>query len=621
MTRSTLRASSLTAALATLLTLYPVFLPAQSNDSEFSRHYQAARNAQAAGDLDLAVREYQAVIQLQPGLAEARVNLALVLYLQANYEASARSMEKALSLKPGVRGADLFLGIDYAKLGQSRQAVMCLRRAVAQEPNNKQAQTWLGSALWDAGQENESVIELRDAARLFRGDPDILFLLGQAYRNLANEEMERVLAVVGTPLYHQACGDIYREQQAWAQAIGHYQRALERDPQWVGAHLGLAEVWLQQGKLDQASSELALERGDGVIVDALSAEIAVRQGDAGKAVGFLKQAIEKDAVATANSLGFPPLPFADDAPLDENAKSQYRLSANSLRNMPSSPARHLALAVVDMRLGLVDESATAWEHYRALATTPVAAGDAYERARRAFERHDFESARTQLLPMLASRPREAQLHYLLARTNRSLSLALLADMLSASPDSPRTHQLMGQTLAERSDNSKALAEYRIVEAAAPTLGGVHFAIGELLWKMDQTAAAMAEFQQELHLNPGHAEASAAAGTILVSEHQADQAMPYFKKALQLKPGLLLAHQELGKAYYQRREFASAEQELKKAAASDPEGSVRYLLGNVYKELGREQEAAAAFAESRRIKQERLNAVNAEKAEKMAVDKQ
>ena len=193
-------------------------------------------------------------------------------------------------------------------------------------------------------------------------------------------------------------------------------------------------------------------------------------------------------------------------------------------------------------------------------------------------------------------------------------------MLAAHPDSSRTHQLLGQTLAGREENEKALAEYRTVESASSALGGVHFAIGELLWKMNQTDQAMLEFQQELRLNPAYAEASAAAGTILVSQHQSERAIPYLERALQLKPGLLLAHQELGKAFYQRREFLKAEGELRKAQADDPEGNVHYLLGTVYRQLGRNGEASAAFAESRRIKVERLNAVNAAKAEEIAEGK-
>ncbi|HWF47395.1 MAG TPA: tetratricopeptide repeat protein [Bryobacteraceae bacterium] len=586
---------------------------AQEADSEASRHFLNARSAQASGDLKMAAQEYREVIRLAPDLAEARVNLGLVYYLQARYDESAEALEKALSLKPGLRGADLFLGIDFEKLGQSRRAVSHLRHAAAQEPSNKQARTWLASALWDAGQESEAISELGNADKAFPADPDILFLLGQAYRNAGNEEMERVLAVVGTPLYHQAYGDIYSEQDAWNQALGHYQHALEKDPNWRGAHLGLGEVYLQQGKLDKARSELLAEGAAGptsAAATALLAEIALLEGQPEDALRLLNEAIQKDSDSAASALGLPPLPFGNNASSNQDAKAKYRQSVKVLGDSPSSPARSLMLAFVDLRLSLREESAREWQRYRTMVRPPSPAGNSFDRALREFERHDFDDARSHLIAFVSAYPHDTSARYLLARTSHALSLSVLAEMLSAAPDSPRTHQLMGQALAEREENERAMAEYRIVEAAAPSLGGLHFAIGQLLWKMNQADAAMVEFQQELRLNPAHAEASAAAGTILVREHKADQSIPYLERAILLKPGLLLAHQELGKALYQRREFAKAEGEFKKALADDPEGNVHYLLGNVYKQLGQTGEASAAFAEARRIKSERLNAVNA-----------
>ena len=224
--------------LSLILMLSAFAVPAEDTDSEVSRHFLAGRQAQSSGNLNLAVQEYLAVVRLEPDLAEARVNLGLVYYLQNRYDASAQAFEKALSTKPGLRGANLFLGIDYVKLGRARRAVPCLRVAVVQEPGNNEARIWLGTALWDSGQETEAIPELHSAAQAFPSNPDILFLLGQAYRNAANEEMERVLAIVGTPLYHQAFGDIYREEQVWDQARGHYRRALER------IRTGLAPIWV-----------------------------------------------------------------------------------------------------------------------------------------------------------------------------------------------------------------------------------------------------------------------------------------------------------------------------------------------------------------------------------------
>jgi predicted Zn-dependent protease len=311
-------------------------------------------------------------------------------------------------------------------------------------------------------------------------------------------------------------------------------------------------------------------------------------------------------------LGLPSLPFVDNSPSSEELKTRYRQSLSVLEQAPPSPSRSLALASVDQRLGLSQKAAREWENYRAILPTQNLTSNDYEGALREFERHDFDSARSQLVAFLAAHPGDGQAHYLLAKTCHSLSLSVLADMLSSAPDSPRTHQLYALTLAEQEANDKALAEYRKVETAAPNVSGLHFAIGELLWKMKRADQALAEFEQELHLNPGHAEASAAAGTILVSEHQTDRAILYLQRAVQLKPGLLLAHLELGKAFYQRREFLKAEPELKKALAADPDGSIHYFLGVAYRELDRDADARAAFAESSRIKDERLSAIRASK---------
>jgi tetratricopeptide (TPR) repeat protein len=583
-------------------------------DSEVSRHFLAGRQAQRLGNLEVAVQEYLAVLQLEPNLAEARVNLGLVYFQQNRYDESAEAFEKSLLAKPGLRGANLFLGMDYVKLGLPRRAVPRLKLAVVEEPQNKEARTWLGTALWDSSQETEAILELRSAAQAFPADPDILFLLGEAYRNAASEEMTRVISVVGTPLYHQAFGDIYREQRAWTQAQWHYRRALEKDPHCAGAHLGLGETYWQQGQWEQARSEfLAAASDHGHAADAKLAELDLLQGHPEDSLALLSRAIQAEPAAAANALDLPALPFSDNAPLSEEAKTGYKRSLAALENALASPSRSLALAAVYLRLGLDQESAREWNSYRMAAAFPNPPATSYERARDEFEQHNFDSARSHLVSFLTAHPDHTEARYLLARTYGSLSLSVLAEMLSTAPDSPRTHQLLGRTLAEREENEKALAEYRQVETAEPAVAGLHFAIGELLWKLKQPDQAMLEFQQELRLNPGHAEASAAAGTILVSGRQANQAVPYLERALRLKPGLLLAHQELGKALYQRGEFLKAELELRKALADDPQGKLHYLLGQVYKELGRGQEASAAFAESRRIKAERLSATNLEKS--------
>src|ERR1022692_3063139 len=611
-------------SLLSLILMFSAFaVPAEDTDSEVSRHFLAGRQAQSSGNLNLAVQEYLVVVRLEPDLAEARVNLGLVYYLQNRYDASAQAFEKALSTKPGLRGANLFLGIDYVKLGRARRAVPCLRVAVAQEPGNNEARIWLGTALWDSGQETEAILELHSAAQAFPSNPDILFLLGQAYRNAANEEMERVLAIVGTPLYHQAFGDIYREEQVWDQARGHYRRALEKDPHWAGAHLGLGVIYFQQGKWDQARSEYLAEQATGAMTATASArlaDIALLQGRPAEALRLLSEANQMRPDAAASALGLPALPFADNAPSGEEAKAGYRQSLRVLEKTPPAPARTLALAAVYLRLGLDQESAREWARYRATMPSSDPAGNDYERARIEFERHDFDAARSHLAAFLAAHPGDAEARYLLARTCRSLSLSVLADMLAADRDSSRTHQLLGQN--PRRARGKRKGPGRVSN------GGVcesRVGRGALRhWR------AVVEDESN---GPSHAGIPAGAsseprvrGGQRGGRHDSGQPAPVGtrhslpRESPAIEAGAAAGAPGAGKAVYQRREFLKAEGELRKAQADDPEGNVHYLLGTVYRQLGRNGEASAAFAESGRIKVERLNAVNAAKAEEIAEGK-
>jgi tetratricopeptide (TPR) repeat protein len=52
-----------------------------------------------------------------------------------------------------------------------------------------------------------------------------------------------------------AIGEIYRSQQGFQQAVWHYTRATEMDPQFAGPHIGLAQVRLAQHSPDKAQPE------------------------------------------------------------------------------------------------------------------------------------------------------------------------------------------------------------------------------------------------------------------------------------------------------------------------------------------------------------------------------
>ena len=593
-------------------------LRAQDSDAELRRHFEAARQAQTTGDLDTAIREYQAVIQLQPEIAEVYANLGLVYQMDAKPEESAQALRKALALKPDLRGANLFLGIDYVKLHHPERALPYLKKAVQQEQGNKEAASWLGTALWDAGQPTAALAQLGKAVQAFPTDCDVLFLLGEAYQKAANHELEQVLGpTIGKPLYHQAYGDIYADQHAWDKAKGHYLRALQEDPRWPGVHLGLGEVYLKRDKLEEAEAQFKLEKDldpSSAAAHAKLGQIAILQGHPDEALQNLSVAIRLSPEKAADALDLPPLPvFSAADEIGSQARAKYLEFISAGSRLADCPARHLALAFVNAQLGSTEKSVSEWNSF-ASAFSEALPPDHLGRATVFFARHDFENAAREFQLVTAANSGDLKARYLLGRTYEQLSILVLIRMLAIDPNFYRVHELLAKTYENREENDKALAEYKLVEQERPTLSGLHFAMGHLLWVMQASESALVQLKEELRLNPDHPEANAEVGTILVNKNESGEAIPYLRKALLLKPDMVTARQQLGMVFYQRNELPVAERELKKAISDDPEGSAHFLLGMVYRKMGRAQESSAALGESRRIRAERLAEVKVEKDE-------
>lgn len=581
--------------------------PLQGNnvDAEVQLHFRAALKAQRAGRWETAAKEYHAVLRLQPRMAEAYANLGLVYYLQSQFERSARNFKRADELEPGLRGSNLFLGLDYLKLNRSQVAVPYLKRAVHDEPRNKRAALSLGTALWNSGQRLAALRRLRETARLFPRDVDVLFSLGEADQKSANHELNETLeqAGVATPLYEKISGDIYAKQGAWNRAIWHYRRASKGNPKLPGVYVGLGTVYLRLGKLPEAETEFKQElthNPKSATALARLAEVLILDGRTERGLRVLNRAIQLEPVQAAYSLG---LPISSRSTRPSVTSSQFltnfRHTLPALEAAPGGIGRCLALAAWYAELDQPAPYQKEWKSFRTL-TPHATPSDPYLQALDDYDQRNLNTAETKLLGLLEANPQNAKARYLLAKTYERLSLSVLARMFELDPNSYRVHQLLGKIYEYRWENDKALAEYRTAVRMHPALPGLHLSIGEVLWRQGQLDPALAEFKAEIQVNPYDARAYAEMGTILVKKRESGKAIPYLTRALQLQPDLLLTSKYLGIAYYQQKNYAKAEEELKKALPTDHDGSVHYLLGSVYQAWGHHKQARAEMEEARSI---------------------
>lgn len=587
----------------------------QSLSPEARSHFTAARRAQDAGAFDRAAQEYTATIRLAPAFAGAYSNLGLVYYVQGNFKDSSIALSKALQLDPKLVGASLYLGIDDLKLNHPDKAVPHLQRAAQLDPTNKDAQSWLGTAYWQAGQTWAGLQQLREADKAFPNDPDIMFVLGEAYRKTADQEMESLIRTAsGTAFVHQVFGDIYLDQHELAKATGHYQTALQQDPNAPRIHFELGEVALMSDHIDDAEAEYGKQlqhTPSDAATKARLAEVALLKDEIPSALHLLDEALKSSPLQTVSALHMPPSFASTSDSFSDRTLERFRVALPSVEGATDSPARNLALATMAARLDQANTLQTAWTRFRSAIPRQPDPPDLLDRANEDFERQSFESAELEIHSWLRTHPQSLAGQYLAARVHRLLSLSVLDRLLTIYPDSYRSHQLLAQTFEQRDEDDKAIAEYKKVEELSPTLPGIHYALGHLLVKDGDLEQAAVQLQEELRLNPDQPEANGEMGMILLNQGQAPAAVQYLTRAIALQPDLWTAHQELGKAYYMQKNYEGARKELTLALADDPEGIAHYQLGLVYKALGQTEAATREFASSRKIKSDRLSQVKIE----------
>jgi tetratricopeptide (TPR) repeat protein len=581
---------------------------------QIQEHFLAAQQAQQQDRLDDAVHEYLAVLKLAPGLPEAYVNLGLVYYAQSKFDDSARALSTAGKLRPGMRGVSLWLGIDEVRLNQPAQGVPLLREAVRQDPQDKQAESWLGTALWNAGQTDAALLQLRKAAAQFPDDPDLLFSLGEAYGKAAKQQSEQLLEdSSGTAISDRIYASTYAADHDWTKAVGHLRRAIQRDPNSADAHLDLAEVFLHQAQLPAALEQLeqagALSLNSATVL-AKSGELLILSGQLPEGLSRVEQAIKFDESEALDALGLPVEGRISANEANTDLLALCDAAEEKLEAMQSSSvARNVALAGL---YALSGDDAAASRAYQRLAPVPQIAKpneSVFAQAMDAMHQHRNDAAEAALRRWLALHPGDLSARYELVVVRRQVAIAQIARLLAVAPDSYHVHQLLGQLYVDREEDEKALAEYLAVAAARPNLPDVHFWLGHLYWKHGDADHAFAELTRQLEIDPGHPEANGELGAVLVAKDRTAEAIPHLELAIRSKPDLWPAYQQLGQAYATQKNYARAEEILKRDLAHDHDGGVHYQLARVLRAEGKTAEAAKLFAQVRAIKAERSAATS------------
>ena len=241
-------------------------LPAaqQAEAAELARQSQAALSQ---GDFQSAVRGYEKLVKMAPGVAEFHSNLGMAYYSSGRPLEASRAFQQALKLKPALTAARYFLAASLAEAGQCKEALPLILKDSPRiaDPRLKRLLETDGVRCALALDQSDTAIDLlRPLNHDFPDDPEVLYLTAHVYSDLSTRASQHLLVTApGSLQAHQLNAEVLELQGQWEDAITEYRKILEMNPRTTGIHYRLGGALLSGPRgpttLEEARREFAAE--------------------------------------------------------------------------------------------------------------------------------------------------------------------------------------------------------------------------------------------------------------------------------------------------------------------------------------------------------------------------
>lgn len=571
-----LRKRYLTLALCSLLS------PAlgQQLDPWTVSHFNRAMEAQRANDLQTAEKEYRLITTRNPRFAGAYLNLGIVYHQEKEYAAAILVLKTAVQLEPRALASQLFLGIDEYLTRDFAGAREHLRKALAADPKDKQAGLYLGFDYLALDQPFQAVKTLRQTAKYYPGDAEVLYRLGEARLQAAQQGIGPLNKLGDqSALSFWSLAIAAKQKKDTVNMLEDCMKALALDPY-------IAELYWEvttglQGKMPElASAALARYR----LLDPDYEPTANAQGEGSE--------LEIDE---ANQRSFDHLwhkiPEIHSSTTPAVADSFVNQALAKQKKTPGSTQLETALHFYEK--GQYEAAA------ELLMKAPIGASDwsrayletlSFERAGNHEQAEEVFSAH--LLPYMTT----PSVSFLAVRIESPMALSTLEDVLNARPGSYTAELLLGKYHAAEKQEDVALAEYQDALKLAPNQSGIHLAIAELYASQVQWARAIEEYRAELALDPSNNVALTELGHALTETHDANNAAPILQQAIHGDPANGAAYADLGRVWEMQGQSVKAIQAYESALHYDPSQlNLHYKLSRLYQKQGQTEQAQKELA--------------------------
>ena len=230
--------------------------PAQKTDAQLAQALQLIQD----NKLDEAATQLQSLMRQHGRSPSLLHNLGLIEQRRGAHIKAVALFRQALLLRRDFGLSHLSLGVSLLALNKTAEAITALERAAKLLPPEPQPRLQLARAYERTGNWLGVVAQYQSLRDQFPQQPDYAYQLGRAYTQLGEWSLERIIAVnPDAARLHQLLGQQYYAQGKFELALAEYRRAAQVDARLPEIHLGMAVIFYEWQRYDEALREVELE--------------------------------------------------------------------------------------------------------------------------------------------------------------------------------------------------------------------------------------------------------------------------------------------------------------------------------------------------------------------------
>jgi tetratricopeptide (TPR) repeat protein len=185
-----------------------------------------------------AIEVFQHATERYPKSPRLVIGLGMALYSRGNYDEAVKALIQGADLDPSDPSCYLFLSKAYdSSPSQANEVIERFRRFAELQPRNARASYYYAMSLWKGKRAQ---------------DPDL---------NLQQIETLPKTAITLDPKLpeaHLQLGNLYSDQNKYAEAVPEYEKSLQLSPDLADAHYRLGQAYVRTGDKERAQQHLQI---------------------------------------------------------------------------------------------------------------------------------------------------------------------------------------------------------------------------------------------------------------------------------------------------------------------------------------------------------------------------